>query len=489
MLDQDFGQPLSIEVHELVARRRDPGRQVGQALGAHLAQRLVDPRRAVGELEGWEGPLAVGVRARVAHVAADRDAGQERRDRRALGLVLEIGRVDEARLAAELREVMEHEDPAAAAVAAHLEAGPVAGERIRANRPGGELLRRRDVRIVLAVVEHDLEQPGIGLERRAIAVLDPLDMTIGKDGGRLQPMPLFRGRSAHPGEIFLLVLVDDQVAAVVLARLDQPAEDAGRIVRIGDPRAGAAAVIGGEVVPGDRAPVGDAGGRLGPALDPREQPLGPRPVALDEVAPRGQRARLLVAGTAGQHRHQVLGARQDEGVAVARMRCVLVPGQPLVGLARDGRESQPDAPAERAIARAGVIRELELRRGAPSARRDPQRDAERAGPGRRARRELLADAAKGAATPRGRDRRQRARRRRRGRRGSRPRVPLERTAGAPIGRAPARAPWLLRWDISATQRIILCLGARSPKHDGRRARGLPRSSGPITELAASCYAR
>src|SRR6266498_1169236 len=95
-----------------------------------------------------------------------------------------------------------------------------------------------------------------------------------------------KSRDINPGRVFRLVLVEDGVALVVVALADQPAKDAGRVVGVGggDPGPGTTAVECCDVVLGDRTPVNQPRGALGPALDAGKQGFDARPVAIDTVS-------------------------------------------------------------------------------------------------------------------------------------------------------------------------------------------------------------
>jgi len=88
--------------------------------------------------------------------------------------------------------------------------------------------------------------------------------------------------------------------------------------------------------------------------------------------------------------HQVLGAGQDEHV---RLDGVLVPRQPLVGLAGNRGKGKAPSDAERTIAGARVIRQRELRSESRTARAGGDRHRHRAGARDRVGRKLLADTA------------------------------------------------------------------------------------------------
>ena len=143
---------------------------------------------------------------------------------------------------------------------------------------------------------------------------------------------------------------------------------------------------------------------LRPALDPREQPLDARAVERDlEAGAVDDPAARLAAAVGVQHRHQVVGAGQDEDI---RFVAMAVPRQPLVGLAPDLGQAEAPAETERPISRARVIGERKRwgEAGTPGAERYAHRRC--AGPGRRVDRELLVKASDGSAPLRDRDRRE-----------------------------------------------------------------------------------
>jgi hypothetical protein len=91
----------------------------------------------------------------------------------------------------------------------------------------------------------------------------------------------------------------------------------------------------------------------GPTLDASEGSFDPRYIAFYTVEgfpnlPVGETLRLPAA-VAGWHedRNQVLAARKDE---VVGLRVVVVPGQPFVGLASDGRKTQTPPEPKRSVA-------------------------------------------------------------------------------------------------------------------------------------------
>src|SRR5690606_11451534 len=104
------------------------------------------------------------------------------------------------------------------------------------------------------------------------------------------------------------VLVDDDVAAVVVALLEQPREYALGIGGIGNSRVAGLAEQTRHVGRADRAPVNLAIGLLGPSLDSREPTLDARPKAMDHVSV----AHLFPDLAFIELRHEILGAGEDE---------------------------------------------------------------------------------------------------------------------------------------------------------------------------------
>ena len=209
LLGQDAGDALAVQVDPLVGRAVEAGGQVLQACRVHLENLILDGCLAVLELERRQRLLEVGgVLDAVAHdhglgvvphVAGLRDRANERGeagaalmgelvfDRDGLRVVevgvVELGGAHQAVVAllarGQVGNVMEHQDAAAAAIGAHLEAGAVGGEGVGANGPGlvpaddeartnsmllgfGPGWVEIDLLVVaLVVVEDHLEHPGI----------------------------------------------------------------------------------------------------------------------------------------------------------------------------------------------------------------------------------------------------------------------------------------------------------------------------------------
>src|SRR5437667_12839428 len=84
--------------------------------------------------------------------------------------------------------------------------------------------------VALVVIEDDFEHPGrlaqvrLDETRDAIPVLDALQIAV----GRAHAVALVGLAAIDVILVFCRVLVDDGVALVVVARADEPTEDAGR---------------------------------------------------------------------------------------------------------------------------------------------------------------------------------------------------------------------------------------------------------------------
>ncbi len=416
LFGEDAGRSFAIEVDPPIPRRIESAGEILEAVRVDVTNRFVDRRRAVGEVERRQAAGQIAADA-VAAIGGLRDRLQKRvRRLDRIGRrwrVREIGRADEAvdvdrRLAA---EVVEHQRAPAQTIGAHLEPAAMRGEGVH---PAGP--RRTGIRwhgridIVFAVVEDHLEAPirgkrcgrrggEVGKVGRAVAVENPLQVRVGR-AGQVGAIPLVCLREIHAVRIFALVAVDDDVARVVVAFADQPSENACGIVWIGDAGVPIPAVPRRDVVPGDRAPESiESIVRIDPALDARKEALDPRPIAVNGVPPAVHRPEARQAGhdllhpsgpVVDEGRHQILGARQHERVGFAG---VVVPRHSLVRLARDRRQREPPAEAERAIAAAGVVGEAKLRSEAGTPRARGDRDAQRGGPSGRVGGELLANPA------------------------------------------------------------------------------------------------
>ncbi|MFO7566461.1 MAG: hypothetical protein R6X02_27710 [Enhygromyxa sp.] len=271
----------------------------------------------------------------------------------------EVGRGDQVGVFAELLvEVVKHQHPPTQPPRADLEAGPIGGEGVGPDGPG-PIFGRRDLELlavdgaVLAVVEDDLEQPIAFDEGSAVAVLDPLEVALRLHGRGGQAWPLLGRLHVHAFEILGLVLVDDDVAAVVVALLEQPRKHPLGIPGIGHARVASLAKQARDIIGRDRPPVDLASGLRGPALDPRKAALDPRAKAVDQVPLPNLRPDLALLV---ELVHEILNARQHEGVAPRQIGVsVTILGQALVGLARDRGHAHHPAQSKRAVAEAGIV--------------------------------------------------------------------------------------------------------------------------------------
>ena len=191
--------------------------------------------------------------------------------------------------------MVKHQHAPAAARREHLEPGPIVGERIGPVAPGPRVVRPGRVDIVFAIVEDDFEHPVAApridvpgapsravQQRRAVAVMDALEMAVG-----------------------------------------------------------GAAIKGEDVVLGEGAPVHvPAVVDIGPAFDAGKQPFDTRPVTANPITvqnlfmddrlaigPGLPVSRLILT----IDRNQILGPRKDEDV---RLLPVEIARQALVGLVR-----------------------------------------------------------------------------------------------------------------------------------------------------------
>jgi len=223
---------------------------------------------------------------------------------------------------------------------------------------------------VVPVVEDDEEHPvgrergrlgggEVGKVRLDVPVADRGQVALGR-AGRGGAVRLARGRRVDARAVFGGVAVGGRVALVVPARADAPGPDPRGVARVGDQAGRVSPVEGGDVAPGDGAPVGIPGGGVGPALDPGEQPFNPRPVQFDLVADAVHGPAERHAGAVGgQGRDEIVGTGQDEDVGLV---AVAVARQPFIRFPPDFRQSDAPAEAERAISRPRVISEGKRRR-------------------------------------------------------------------------------------------------------------------------------
>ena len=239
LLGQDARDALAVQVQPLVLRAVEPYRQILQAFGVDEMDRLVHPGPAVLEFERGERPLGVGLPVALPDIAALRGRGEIGDD--GARVVLQVGGADEAGGVAQLLEVVEDQHPPAQSLGSDLETGPKAGEGVGSRCPWPNLAARGGLRlIVLPIVKDDLEepivtlegflasevslQPGFGLEGPVVPVPDVLEIAVGIALAVGQPVPLLRQAGIDVVRILLLVPVDDQVALVVKAGLQQPLE-------------------------------------------------------------------------------------------------------------------------------------------------------------------------------------------------------------------------------------------------------------------------
>ena len=287
---------------------------------------------------------------------------------------------------------MEEQHAPAEPVGPDLEARAVGRERVAPGRPRPVGIGHRRVVVVVAVVEHDLEQPVRRLLGHAVRVADALEVAL-RVAPRAHARGFVRDGRVDAARVFRDVLVGHHLAAVVAGLLEQPGEDALRMVGVGDPRGRAAPEHRGLVVGGDRAPVRDPVAPVGPALRAGVAGLDAWAEVLDHIGPPA-----LFGGAPRAGRDQLL-PRQVVSV-VAR-----VGGQRPRRPAGHGRDRQRPAGTEHAVAAARVVAELERRRRALAPRGERQRERDRRGPGRRAHRDALVDPADRAAAARRLDRR------------------------------------------------------------------------------------
>ncbi len=361
-LGEQPGDAVAVEVGPPAARSR-PGWRVS---GRRTQRAGLGGDGAFGVREGQRGQLGGDRTVGGGGVAAVGDRGQLGGD--PVGPVFEVRGPDEDGLRAEFGDAVEHQDTAAEAGGAHLEARPAGGEGVRSLRPGPDLLRSRGDVVVLAVVEDDFEAEAVTGAGFRVAVVDALEEAVGGDRPDLR-----------------LVRVARQVAAVVGGLLQKPAEDASGVGRVRDAGGRVAAEDAGDVLPGGDPPVGVARGVFSPALDACEEPLSARPVGGDLVRP-------FRAGRGKGRRDEVLRSRQLEDVVA-----VQVAGQPLVrGPGHRGHIERP-AESEGPVPGSGVVRQRQLWLDAAAARGEGDRHREGSRAGHRAGTELLPHAADRAA--------------------------------------------------------------------------------------------
>jgi hypothetical protein len=223
---------------------------------------------------------------------------------------------------------------------------------------------------------------------------------------RARSVSFIRKRDINPVGILRLVFVPNGIAFVVITLADQPAEDPGRIGRVGNAAFIRLAIPCGDVVFGNRPPEAVApAGLIGPALDPREQSFDSGTIATNSESDPIDRDRLVindvltvfhhpVSGILFELRRQLFHPGEDEDIGFLMISIL---GQPLVGFSRNGGKRKVPAEAEGAIAGAGIIREGKWGPEAGAAGAGGDGNRHRAGSGDRIGGELLADTADGAA--------------------------------------------------------------------------------------------
>jgi hypothetical protein len=410
LLGEHAGDALAVEIDEAGAGAVDAARQVHDTLSVERLHGRLDVRPRVLEVEPWLRRCRVARRRCLPPCL--RHALQVRRDR--CLFVEDVERADEHRRYAELIEAVEHQYAAAEAVRPDVERRPEGRERVLSAGPRACLFRSRRVRVVLAVVEHGLEEPRErpqvgrgrieGPERCPVAVVDALDVEV-REARRVRAPRLLLGPAVWDvGRVLGLVLKPGHVAAIVEGRFQEPAEGPPRLPGIREARRRRLAEDAGYVVLRRRPPVDLAGREAGAPFYARERALDARAVADDVVGAVVVFVRLPGRAVLHEGRHEDLRTGQHE---LIRLFAVDVLGEPLVGAPADRRKIDAPADAERTLALPRVVGERELGSAACARRGKGQRHRERPGPRHRVRAEGLADAADGAAPLRSRNGRQR----------------------------------------------------------------------------------
>src|SRR5262249_45498004 len=146
-------------------------------------------------------------------------------------------------------------------------------------------------------------------QRCSVAIPDPFQIAV----GGVAP-PLFTGLAyIDTVAVFGEVIELDGIAFSVVARAGQPSEDVPRLIGIADAGFRSGAVDRNDVVPGYRTPVYVSIAPASPLLDPRKQSLDPGTILPDLLSANCFPALGL------RHGHEVLGARQDEDIGIARI--------------------------------------------------------------------------------------------------------------------------------------------------------------------------
>jgi hypothetical protein len=380
LLDQDAGRGFGVEIDEPVALAVDALRQIRQGFGVDRPDRPVGCCLAVveGQVRLLRG------RARLV-VAGESDPVQPAAD-----LVLVIvkrghpyqnggGSQTEGRSV----ETVKDEDPTRQSAGAQLEARAKLGERIAAVAPHASLGRRWNEAAMVAIVEDDLKMElrddvGFRKVRLLIAILDALQVTL---GGRLPGAPILLGRDAGNIRVVLrLVMIADEIAAVVAGLAQKPSEDLQRIARIGDTARRRLAVGIRDVVFGRRGPENLAAHSIAPLLDAGEQAFLARHETCDHeivVRPRVADPRRVFEALRG---NEVFGSRQNEGVGVF---AIVVLRKSLLRLPGNSRQVEGPTHPERPIPATGAVGQGKRWRYACSVRREMDRHRKRCRAGRR----------------------------------------------------------------------------------------------------------
>ena len=183
---------------------------------------------------------------------------------------------------------------------------------------------------MVAVVEDDLEEEVLRVERLYVRVADALEIAL--PGRPTGAVALEREARVDAGSILRRVLEADDVAPVIRRLLDEPLEDAPRIVRVGDARSRVASVDREDVRRRGAAPVDIARPPARPALDARVSALDERSEAL-HAEPLGADSLVALGGSPSVRRVEPgdeLLSVEDDAVVLAVAR------DAAIGCARDG---------------------------------------------------------------------------------------------------------------------------------------------------------
>jgi hypothetical protein len=220
--------------------------------------------------------------------------------------------------------------------------------------------------------------------------VDVLEVAVGKRGGAGAALGLAGRCCIDVGRSFRFVLVDNQIALVVVSCFQEPLEDSGRVGWISDTPFGTLPIDAGDIILGDGAPVHVAGRRPLQALDAGEEAFDPRSEAPHAVGANGWRLRIghpVAAAVLTQCRDQILRVRKDERIGLVG---IVIARQPFFGLTADRRHTQRPLESERSITRAWLIAKRELRPESRAARRGDDGHGERRHTGDRVGGELFA---------------------------------------------------------------------------------------------------